>query len=64
VRDNASQRPGLAQGSVPAMLPRGVIMRSLLKPVLWLLITPLLIAPARADKKIFRTPKLGTNLGV
>jgi len=64
VRDNASQRLGLAQGSAPAMLPRGVIMRSLLKPVLWLLITPLLIAPARAHKRIFRPPKLGTNLGV
>ena len=39
-------------------------MRSLLRPVLWLLIAPLMIAPARADKKVFHTPQLGTNLGV
>lgn len=39
-------------------------MRSFLKPVPWFLIVSLMTAPARADKKVFHTPKLGTNLGV
>ena len=63
-RDNGSRRPELAWGSAPAMLPIGVTMRSFLKPVPWFLIASLMIAPARAEKKVFHTPKLGTNLGV
>jgi len=63
-RDNGSRRSELAWGSATAVLPRGVTMRSFLKPVPWFLIVSLMTAPARADKKVFHTPKLGTNLGV
>ena len=39
-------------------------MRFCWKPLIWLLAIPLLIAPARAERRVFQTPKVGKNLGV
>lgn len=39
-------------------------MRFAWKPLICLLAIHLMIAPARAEKRVFQTPKLGTNLGV
>jgi hypothetical protein len=38
--------------------------RSFVQAVLWFLIALATMAPARADRKVFPTPKIGTNLGV